>query len=860
MSRIDKEAVRKRIDGLAYFRRSFPSARFNGDSIALIKCIFHEDKNPSLALYATPGDPHYFCHGCQAKGDIFELRQKLDGIDFGESLRRFAAEVGAEPPRGKTPPREKTPPPPRQELEKIASDAEAGMGGKTLHGICKAWGIGEETVRRFRLGWTGDVLVIPVIQAGEVASVCYRKVSVEDGQRVKKVWRSKGAKAAVYNSDDLLARPDAPVLIVEGERDCIVASERFPEHVVTSPTGGAKSLTKKLCVKLAGRDVTLWFDNDEPGDQGAAKGARFLSGVAESVAVVSWQGDGARAALAQLPEDKRGGADVSEFVAAKLSDADLRGIVAEAEPYEPPAEKQTATAPAWQEIDADEVIDAQGSFVVGRDVAFFVVPAEGRTANGQRERRPVLIADRAEYVATNGREVEVRGEQFNLGKPLYGKRRWSREHVQHFLDGERSPPEEAFSGLLKGLRDYLEFPSPEAAIVVATWSFTTYAFPLFPAFPYLHFIGPAGSGKTRALEYLQATAQDPEMVASITGPCLFRSIKHRGPTLLEDEAERAVGKSEHWAELQRVLNSGYRRTGQTMRLRETGNKGEYAAERFPTYCPKAFASVREPKGPLADRCIKFVMLRPRPDSAASQRTLDPDSARWVPVRAACYGSILSGWRELRDIYATEPTVRQFPARHGELWAPLLTFGVWLERHGVNPLVEPLTAFAKKAIGMGDGEIDPRDGMILETVYGMARTGMGKASASDVVRAIRDRDDEEERSLLDSWRNPAQGVGYILKRFGIPRTDEHRHKYCLDAGDIADRALRYGLTLGDTPQDPGKPCKPCGTPDPWPNPASRTLEQPRNPCTDAESANGGPLGPAKAPETPVGGANTREEGE
>lgn len=43
----------------------------------LIRCPMpdHEDRNPSCRLYASPEDPHYHCHACQAHGDVIDLEE-----------------------------------------------------------------------------------------------------------------------------------------------------------------------------------------------------------------------------------------------------------------------------------------------------------------------------------------------------------------------------------------------------------------------------------------------------------------------------------------------------------------------------------------------------------------------------------------------------------------------------------------------------------------------------------------------------------------------------------------------------------------------------------------------------------------
>lgn len=51
-----------------------------------VRCIFHDDPNPSLRLYPNG----YYCFGCRAKGDTIELLQHITGLDFNSLLKLLA--------------------------------------------------------------------------------------------------------------------------------------------------------------------------------------------------------------------------------------------------------------------------------------------------------------------------------------------------------------------------------------------------------------------------------------------------------------------------------------------------------------------------------------------------------------------------------------------------------------------------------------------------------------------------------------------------------------------------------------------------------------------------------------------------
>lgn len=78
-------------------------------------------------------------------------------------------------------------------------------------------------------------------------------------------WKSPPAPRLVYGLDLLAARPQAPVIVCEGEKAAEAARGLFPEYVVGSWPGGANAVDKVDWSPLAGRDVTLWPDLDDPG-------------------------------------------------------------------------------------------------------------------------------------------------------------------------------------------------------------------------------------------------------------------------------------------------------------------------------------------------------------------------------------------------------------------------------------------------------------------------------------------------------------------------------------------------------------------------------------------------------------------
>jgi putative DNA primase/helicase len=100
-------------------------------------------------------------------------------------------------------------------------------------------------------------------------------------------WRWLGfpKPRPLYGLDRLAARPDAPVVVAEGERAVDAAGELLPDHVAITSPGGGKTAGAADWSALAGRMVTIWPDADEPGQAYARQVAEMLAKLSPAPAV-----------------------------------------------------------------------------------------------------------------------------------------------------------------------------------------------------------------------------------------------------------------------------------------------------------------------------------------------------------------------------------------------------------------------------------------------------------------------------------------------------------------------------------------------------------------------------------------------
>ena len=101
----------------------------------------------------------------------------------------------------------------------------------------------------------------------------FRPLALENGS-----WRSKGIPEPrpLYNLRALREDPDAPVLVVEGEKTSDAVRRLLPSYVPITSMHGAEAPQANDWRPLKGRDVVIWPDNDAKGHQYAGKVAELV--------------------------------------------------------------------------------------------------------------------------------------------------------------------------------------------------------------------------------------------------------------------------------------------------------------------------------------------------------------------------------------------------------------------------------------------------------------------------------------------------------------------------------------------------------------------------------------------------------
>lgn len=246
-------------------------------------CPFHAEKSPSFTV--SDEKKFYHCFGCGAHGDAINWLVEIEGIDFRESCKRLLNGSGTSsstpphpiaqreyqkpPKRITTPPPEGTPPPDMR-VNGLGGAPSATWTYRTPEGAI--WGY----VARYE---TAEGKTIRVWSWGQRA----------ESERPQWACGHFSEPRPLYNLHQLAKRPNAQILLCEGEKATDAAAALFPSMLPMTWPGGAQAIRYVDWSALRGRRVVLFPDNDEPGIECMGRIAVLLRSIASEVKGINVQ-------------------------------------------------------------------------------------------------------------------------------------------------------------------------------------------------------------------------------------------------------------------------------------------------------------------------------------------------------------------------------------------------------------------------------------------------------------------------------------------------------------------------------------------------------------------------------------------
>ena len=147
-------------------------------------------------------------------------------------------------------------------------------------------------------------------------------------------WQALEKPRPLYRLDALAAHPDAPVIVVEGEKAADAAQRLLPDLVATTSSGGCKAAAKANWSPLRGRRIVIWPDADSEGAEYARSVARLVHAAdAQSVAIM------------EVPTVAAKGWDAADAEAEGWDTAKVMAMIESAKVVapEPPKREQAST-------------------------------------------------------------------------------------------------------------------------------------------------------------------------------------------------------------------------------------------------------------------------------------------------------------------------------------------------------------------------------------------------------------------------------------------------------------------------------------------------------------------------------------
>lgn len=258
-------------------------------------CPFHSEDTPSFTIFrGKDGVERFHCFGCGERGDILDYVQKIKGVDLREAIQILGG--GGRTDRRNISPRVVAAHDIYEGIKPLDPPSDPIEVGKRVRlynpkrkGSDREWGSFAPSMvfpyRRPDGSLIGYVLRHDMPDGKETPMVMW--VRLPDG---KETWcRFPFPKPRLLYGLDRLG--DAKlVIVVEGEK-CRDALRKATGRTVVSWPGGTQGVKHCDWSPLAGRNVVIWPDADDPGIATANEIASIVKGLDATPRVLDVMGE-----------------------------------------------------------------------------------------------------------------------------------------------------------------------------------------------------------------------------------------------------------------------------------------------------------------------------------------------------------------------------------------------------------------------------------------------------------------------------------------------------------------------------------------------------------------------------------------
>ncbi len=377
------------------------------------------------------------------------------------------------------------------------------------------------------------------------------------------------------------------------------------------------------------------------------------------------------------------------------------------------------------------------------------------------------------YLITSGREkipinLENLGQRgLILNREVSSNHAWPLESVKSFLEDESvANLDELYKAIRHKMQSLIIFEDERLFDLITCWIIGTYFHRLMPAFPYLHFQGNAGCGKTKVLSIIAQLAFRAEHCINSSAAATTRLIHKNHSTCCIDEVEH-LKRGEDNQTLVSMFNSGYK-YGAVIKKCETINKSIQIVE-FDAYSPKVFGGIGAIHSVLTTRCIPIIM----PPIKVIERSIlhtevDFNDKSWDEIRGHLYHLMLLNFKEVRQTYKElDLPIDNLNPRDWELWRPIFTIAKSLRGSVVE---ENLIALMQDIKQLKDSNNDDKEFQValLECLLELIEKypeDKGIFPVQVIENYLCSQSGREEFRFMQD-RKSNRWIGFNLKRLGV----------------------------------------------------------------------------------------------
>lgn len=253
-----------------------------------VHCPFHADKTPSLSIDLKRNLAH--CFGCGWGGTFDQFESDVEGFDVISLIEARKAKVEEEREEGEE--KKIAPFLPLADVEKYHGNLL--LSERHLLLLKEKRLLDMSTIERFKLGLEGNRIIIPIFDA-EGRIINLRKYSFSS--KPKCISVEGYGRTRIFSIENL---NEEHILFLAGEMDCLLGNQ-LGYHAVTLTTGEATRIPAEYLPMLRGKIISICYDLDKSGIDGALKLKASLLLFAKEVRII------------ELPKDLGKGGDFTDF-------------------------------------------------------------------------------------------------------------------------------------------------------------------------------------------------------------------------------------------------------------------------------------------------------------------------------------------------------------------------------------------------------------------------------------------------------------------------------------------------------------------------------------------------------------------